>query len=62
MARVWIQEKRIWILDEPRSALDEASSQVLIDVIESHREQEGAIALVSHQTLSLSTTKTLTLV
>ena len=62
LARVWIQGKRIWILDEPRSALDEASSQVLQDVIESHRKQKGTIALVSHQSLSLSTTKALSLV
>lgn len=62
LARVWIQKKRIWLLDEPRSALDEASSHVLQDVIESHRKQEGAIALVSHQALDLAATKTLSLV
>lgn len=62
LARVWIQSKRIWILDEPRSALDEASSHVLQDVIESHRANAGAIALVSHQSLNLPATKTLSLV
>ena len=62
LARVWIQKKRIWILDEPRSALDEASSHVLQEVIDSHRKDDGAIALVSHQSLDLPNTKTLNLV
>lgn len=61
LARVWLQDKRIWLLDEPRSALDKVSSSVLNDVIESHRARECAIVFVSHQSLDLSTTRILSL-
>ncbi len=47
--RLIIEEKKIWILDEPLSNLDDESINVLEQTFEDHRSKEGSIIFSSHQ-------------
>ncbi len=42
---------RVWLLDEPYDALDQASINVLDSVLRHHLQQGGAVVLTSHQPL-----------
>ena len=44
-------ERKIWLLDEPLSFLDEDSSNFLLSKIEDHRKNDGITIIVSHQNL-----------
>ena len=47
--RLIIEGKKIWILDEPLSNLDDESIDVLGQTFEDHRSKEGSIIFSSHQ-------------
>jgi len=47
--RLIIENKKIWILDEPLSNLDDESIDVLGQTFEDHRSKEGSIIFSSHQ-------------
>ena len=47
--RLIIEEKKIWILDEPLSNLDDESINVLEQTFEDHCSKEGSIIFSSHQ-------------
>ena len=47
--RLIIENKKIWILDEPLSNLDNDSIDVITQTIEDHRSKEGSIIFSSHQ-------------
>ena len=47
--RLIIENKKIWILDEPLSNLDDESIDVLAQTFEDHRSNEGSIIFSSHQ-------------
>ena len=47
--RLIIENKKIWILDEPLSNLDNESIEVLGQTFEDHRSKEGSIIFSSHQ-------------
>ncbi len=47
--RLIIEGKKIWILDEPLSNLDDESIDVLAQTFEDHRSKEGSIIFSSHQ-------------
>ena len=47
--RLILEDKKIWILDEPLSNLDNESIDVLGQTFEDHRSKEGAIIFSSHQ-------------
>ncbi|WP_298627093.1 cytochrome c biogenesis heme-transporting ATPase CcmA [uncultured Legionella sp.] len=54
LLRLWMSEKPLWLLDEPLVALDNAALAILMDKINLHRSQGGAVLLTSHQKLPLS--------
>ena len=55
LARLALDEQaRIWILDEPYDALDQASVALLSDLIQAHARRGGAVLLTSHQSVVLS--------
>jgi heme exporter protein A len=54
LARLWLQEAELWLLDEPFSALDQHSCLLLQQHIEQHVAANGAVILVSHQGLNFS--------
>ena len=47
--RLIIENKKIWILDEPLSNLDDESIYVIAQTFEDHRSKEGSIIFSSHQ-------------
>ena len=47
--RLIIENKKIWILDEPLSNLDNESIDVIAQTFEDHRSKEGSIIFSSHQ-------------
>ena len=47
--RLILENKKIWILDEPLSNLDNESIDVIAQTFEDHRSKEGSIIFSSHQ-------------
>ena len=47
--RLILENKKIWILDEPLSNLDNEAIDVLAQTFEDHRSKEGSIIFSSHQ-------------
>ena len=47
--RLIIENKKIWILDEPLSNLDNESIDVIAETFKDHRSKEGSIIFSSHQ-------------
>ena len=47
--RLIIENKKIWVLDEPLSNLDDESIDVIQQTFEDHRSKEGSIIFSSHQ-------------
>ena len=47
--RLIIENKRVWILDEPLSSLDEDSVELIKQTFEDHVAKEGSIIFSSHQ-------------
>lgn len=54
LLRLWMTQAKLWLLDEPLVALDEGAVKRIMDKIESHRNQGGAVLLTSHQPLPLN--------
>jgi len=55
--RLIIEGKKIWILDEPLSNLDDESIDVLAQTFEDHRSKEGSIIFSSHQESEINVTE-----
>ena len=53
LARLWLTSAKLWILDEPFTALDQSAIAVLQQQFRQHLEQGGSIILTTHQPLSL---------
>ena len=49
LLRLIIENKKIWILDEPLSNLDDETISVIGQTFEDHRSKEGSIIYSSHQ-------------
>lgn len=49
LARLWLEESAIWILDEPFTALDIDSIALLEQKMRAHYQSGGAIIFTSHQ-------------
>ena len=47
--RLIIENKKVWILDEPLSNLDEDSTELMKQTFEDHCSKEGSIIFSSHQ-------------
>ena len=47
--RLIIENKKIWILDEPLSNLDEETIDIVGQTFQDHRSKEGSIIFSSHQ-------------
>jgi len=53
LARLTLQERVLWILDEPLTSLDSHGQQWLTRQIEKHADQGRAVVFTSHQAMSL---------
>ena len=49
LVRLIIEDKKIWILDEPLSNLDEDTIDIIGQTFQDHRSKEGSIIFSSHQ-------------
>ncbi|NYT64910.1 cytochrome c biogenesis heme-transporting ATPase CcmA [Alcaligenaceae bacterium] len=54
LARLLLQKRRLWVLDEPLTALDTQASQWVTAEIDRHLSQGGIAVLTSHQDFSLA--------
>jgi heme exporter protein A len=54
MARLLVNRCRIWVLDEPFTALDKAAVEMLQSVIRAHVDDGGMVILTTHQEVSLT--------
>lgn len=50
LAKLWLTQARLWILDEPFTAIDKTGVAELITHIEQHCQQGGMALFTSHQT------------
>lgn len=53
LARLLLSRARLWILDEPFTALDTAGGELVRTLIEKHLAEGGLAVLTSHQPVSL---------
>ena len=49
LARLWLSEAPLWILDEPFNAIDKKGVAVLTTLFEQHAQRGGIVILTSHQ-------------
>lgn len=54
LARLLVSETKLWILDEPFTALDKAAVGFLQSVIQQHVADDGMVILTTHQEVSLT--------
>lgn len=54
LARLWLQDLPLWILDEPFTALDAAATDLLKQKIESFANAGGMVIMTSHQDFNLN--------
>ena len=54
LARLWINRSALWILDEPFSALDVASVEILQEIIREHLGRGGMAIVTTHQEVELT--------
>ena len=53
LARLFLDHSRLWILDEPFTALDVAAVDLLLDLITEHLGLDGMVVLTTHQEVAL---------
>lgn len=61
IARLLLDDRPIWLLDEPTTALDAAAEIILGDLIGSHLAGEGLVIAATHRSLPVAASATLTL-
>ncbi|WP_221074117.1 cytochrome c biogenesis heme-transporting ATPase CcmA [Agarivorans aestuarii] len=55
LARLWLVARKLWILDEPFTAIDKQGVAYLEQVILSHAQAGGMVLLTTHQELNIPT-------
>ena len=61
LAQLYLSGERLWILDEPFTAIDKEGVARLQDLLQQHAERGGIAVITSHQALALPGLKTLNL-
>ena len=54
LARLWLDEAAIWLLDEPYDALDREGCAVLDEALGAHLQRGGSLVMTSHQAVTLA--------
>lgn len=49
LLKIFFTHAKLWLLDEPFTALDEKTSKFLLDYCNQHLKNDGAIIMTSHQ-------------
>ncbi|OQW38002.1 MAG: heme ABC transporter ATP-binding protein CcmA [Nitrospira sp. SG-bin1] len=55
LARLWLSSRPLWLLDEPFTSLDAASTGVVTQRLLAHLQRGGLAVLVTHQDIALPT-------
>lgn len=53
LARLWLNNCLLWVLDEPFTAIDKSGVKVLEQLFIEHAQQGGIVLLTTHQDLSI---------
>jgi heme exporter protein A len=61
LARLWLSSARLWILDEPFTAIDAAGVEKLTRRMVQHTEGGGMVILTTHQPLALRSVRQIVL-
>ncbi|MBO1519800.1 cytochrome c biogenesis heme-transporting ATPase CcmA [Oceanisphaera pacifica] len=61
LARLWLGGPKLWILDEPFTAIDKNGVKVLEQLLLDHTAAGGMVLITTHQDLSLSASRARTL-
>lgn len=61
LARLHMSAARLWVLDEPFTAIDKSGVAALESVMEDHVARGGAVVLTTHQKLGIASVQTLQL-
>jgi heme exporter protein A len=61
LARLWLTDCPLWVLDEPFAALDTLSIDVLANHLSMHINHGGMVIITTHQDVAISATATQTL-
>jgi heme exporter protein A len=61
LARLLVEQRTLWLLDEPANGLDDDGVAMLGRLIAAHRAAGGAVLLASHQPLDLAPDATIAL-
>lgn len=61
LARLMVEGRDLWLLDEPANGLDDEGTAMLMRLINRHRDAGGAILLASHQRLDYGAADSLAL-
>src|SRR3546814_16880573 len=56
LARLLLQKRALWLLDEPLTALDAKASRWIIELIDRHLDNGGIAVLTTHQDIKLAHT------
>jgi heme exporter protein A len=62
LARLWLDESPLWLLDEPYDALDAEGCRVLDEALQAQLARGASVLLTSHQPVSLRGVETFELV
>lgn len=54
LAKLWLTESKLWILDEPFAALDTASVDVLVSRLGQHMSNGGMTIITTHQDVTIN--------
>lgn len=55
LSRLMLNRAKLWVLDEPFVALDQAAIQLLADLVAAHLNKGGLAVLTSHQQVDIGT-------
>lgn len=53
LARLWLSQRPLWILDEPFAALDASATSLLVQQIRSHLNKGGFVIAATHQEIDV---------
>lgn len=53
LARLYVSNRRLWLLDEPFTALDRQSTRLIEQMMINHLSHQGMVILTSHRSFSL---------
>lgn len=57
LSRLFLGNSKLWLLDEPTTALDREGQSILLDCIGNHRQNGGIVIIATHHEIELDKAK-----